>query len=267
MAQPMPDEAAYTYYYDRHPTEEDLMSESPPHAWLIHYLMEVLYCLFHGRVSAIHENYAMYYSDEEHEQPIVPDIAIMKGIKRRTKRSYRINIDGPIPQVVFEIASEETWRRDLMEKPHIYGDIGIKEYYAFDPYEPLLPLSSKQGGPLFGWHRDARTGLMREVALKPSGIWSPGLDSYLVPDGEYLRLYDRSGNRRLTEAEQETKRADEEARRADEEAWHAKQEARRAKLADQRAKLADQRADEEARQKQIFAEKLRSMGIDPDQLL
>jgi hypothetical protein len=122
-------------------------------------------------------------------------------------------------------------------------------------------LKSKQ---LFGWHRDPRTGLMREVTSGPSGMWSPQLDSYLAPEGEYLRLYDRSGHMRLTEAEQET-------RRADGEAW---QEARRARQADLRARQAELRAIEEAQrakqalqQRQLLAEKLRSMCIDPDQLV
>jgi hypothetical protein len=201
MAQPMRDEAEYTYYYDRHFTEEDLMSDSPLHAWVIHYLMDVLYCLFHGRVSATHENYAMYYSDEEYEHPIVPDIAIMKGIQRRTKRSYRMDIDGPVPQIMFEIAFEETWRRDLLEKPRILWKHRRRGILCFYPNDPWLPLSRKEGQCLFGWHRDAHTGLMREVALGPSGIWSPQLGSYLLPDGEYLRLYDRFGNQRLTQAE------------------------------------------------------------------
>jgi hypothetical protein len=46
-----------------------------------------------------------------------------------------------------------------------------------------------------------------------------------VPDGKYLRLFDRFGNLRLT------------------------------------------RADAEAEKASIFAEKLRSLGIDPDKLL
>lgn len=50
------------------------------------------------------------------------------------------------------------------------------------------------------------------------------LDSWLVPDEQYLRLYDNHGQLRLTREEAEAKRAD------------------------------------------ALAEKLRSLGIDPDQL-
>jgi len=55
-------------------------------------------------------------------------------------------------------------------------------------------------------------------------LWSTELDIWLVPDGPYLRLYDRDGQMRLTGEEEEARRAD------------------------------------------ILAEKLRSLGINPDQL-
>lgn len=63
-------------------------------------------------------------------------------------------------------------------------------------------------------------------------VWSFYLNSFLVPDGQYLRLYDRYGQMRLTKDEAETLRAEVEARKS-----------------------------------QAFAEKLRSLGIDPDQIL
>lgn len=76
-------------------------------------------------------------------------------------------------------------------------------------------------------------------------LWSFHLNSFLVPDGQYLRLYDRYGRLRLTKDEAEALRADAEA------------EARR---------IETLRADAEARKSQAFAEKLRSLGIDPDQI-
>jgi hypothetical protein len=63
------------------------------------------------------------------------------------------------------------------------------------------------------------------------GLWSPELESWLVPDGKVLRLFDKAGQRRLTEAEAEVV---------------ARQEA-------------------EARLAELLCE-LRERGIDPDQL-
>lgn len=231
MAEPRQD--GVVYYYDIHPTEEDLMGEAPPHARLVHYLMEVLAWQFRGQLCALYENYNFYQTDDTYEYPLAPDIAVIKGVLEDSAPSWRVGVNRPAPQVVFEIASRETWKRDLHEKPAAYAEIGVKEYYAYDPGEPPLLLSRRKGRRLFGWQRDGATGQLRELAPGSGGrLWSPQLESFLVPDGKYVRLYDRFGSMRLTQGEAEAHRAEEAVERI-----------------------------------RILAEKLRSLGIDPDQLL
>ncbi len=48
------------YYYDFHPTEEDLMGETSVHATLVHYLIEVLTWLLEGQTCAVYENLNFY---------------------------------------------------------------------------------------------------------------------------------------------------------------------------------------------------------------
>ena len=102
------------YYYDFHPTEEDLMGETSVHATLVHYLIEVLTWLLHGQVCAVYENLNFYQTSNPKEYPLAPDIAIIKGVTFQHVRSWRTGKTGPAPQVVFEIASRET---DYV-KPH-----------------------------------------------------------------------------------------------------------------------------------------------------
>ena len=138
---------------------------------------------------------------------------------------------GPTPQVVFEIASDETWRKDLLDKPRKYADIGVQEYFAYDPNE--VPLPASKGRRLFGWRLDPASQSMKEIQPRSDGaMWSQHLESWLVPGGAMLRLYDTQGQMRLTGMEAEAKQKEIEAARA-----------------------------------QIFAEKLRSLGVDPDQLI
>jgi hypothetical protein len=194
------------------------------------------------------------------------------------------------------MASDKTWKRDLDEKPHVYAHIGVQEYYAFDPYEPPLPLSRRKGRRLFGWHLDTSIGLMRQVPPQPDGsLWSPQLNSWLRPEGMYLRLYDRSGRKRLTEKEVNKEQAETEAlarqaeaRRAEaatgwaeREAQARQAEAERAEAAIRQMQAETERAEREAeraerealraqeaiRQAQALAEKLRALGIDPEQPL
>src|SRR6266567_2123928 len=121
------------YYYDSHPTLEDLMGETSIHAELVRYLMLVLTRLFRGQRCALYENLNFYQTPNPREYPLAPDIAVIKGVGFRHLRSWKVGKSGPAPHVVFEIASEETWKRDLDEKPLEYARMGVQEYFAYDP--------------------------------------------------------------------------------------------------------------------------------------
>ena len=87
MAKHIEDDAAY--YYDFHPTEEDLMGETSVHAALVHYLMEVLTWLFRGQVCAIYENLNFYQTTNPAEYPLAPDIAVLKQVDFQHLRSWK----------------------------------------------------------------------------------------------------------------------------------------------------------------------------------
>ncbi len=209
--------------------EEESMPESTVHADLIWYLVAVLRWLFRGELCRICENLAFLPPPEQPGLPVAPDIAIIKGVALGPLTSWRVQTTGPAPHVVFEILSAETWKKDLEEKPDIYGRLGVQEYFAYDPNpSPLAPATTAR---LFGWQRDPLSGRMAPLWPNYDGsLWSEELDSFLVPDEQLLRLTDRHRQLRLTEAEAEAA-----ARQA-----------------------AERRA-------QALAEKLRSLGVYPDQ--
>ncbi|MBV8695121.1 MAG: Uma2 family endonuclease [Ktedonobacteraceae bacterium] len=207
------DEVAY--YYDSHSTEKDLMGEPSFHSRLVHYLMNVLTKLFPAQTCSIHKNLNFYQTSDPNEYPLEPDIAVIKGVPFGRVRSWRVSKTGPAPQVIVEIGAQETWKKDLQEKPMQYMLMGVQEYFAYDPN--LRPLT-RDGRRLFGWRLDRAGRTMRELPLEPEGrLWSQQLESFLLPDNRYLRLYDSNGQLRLTRDE-------------------------------------------------ALAEKLRSLGIDPDQM-
>ena len=247
------------YYYDSHSTEEDLMGETSFHADLVNYLLDVLRCLFHGRLCAIYENLNFYQTSNPREYPLAPDIAVIPGVAHRRVRSWRVGKSSPAPQVVFEIASDETWHKDLEDKPAKYARMGVQEYFAYDPHD--VPLPASRNRRLFGWRLDQVSQTMREIPFGPNGsLWSHHLQSWLVPDGVILRLYDSGGHMRLTFAETEAQQRQMESRRAEAAIRQAEIEARRAEEEAQRANAAIQQA-------RALAEKLRSLGIDPDQIV
>src|SRR5205807_7666458 len=143
------------YYYDSHPTEEDLMGETSWHASLIDYLKAVLRWLFRGQACAIYDNLNFYQTRDTMEYPVAPDIAVIKGVDFRHLRSWRVGKTGPAPQVVFEIASEETWKKDVEEKPLKYALMGVQEYFFYDPDDSSSWKHSQRR--LIGWQYNKAT--------------------------------------------------------------------------------------------------------------
>lgn len=238
------------FYNDFSPFEEESMPETIPHAELVEYLVAVLKWLFRGHICAVCKNLAFFAPPELHIPPVAPDIAVIKGVPLQPVNSWRLGRTGPAPQVVFEILSAETWKKDVEEKPVTYAHMGIQEYFAYDPNFPPVAATT---GRLFGWRLDPLSQRMAPLTPNEGNyLWSRELDSYLVPDDELLRLYDRNHQMRLTEAEARTRQAEAEA----EARWAAERQAR--------AEAEARRAAE--KQARILLEKLRSLGVDPDQL-
>jgi Uma2 family endonuclease len=232
------------YYYDLHPTPEDLMGDNAGHSWLVRYLLDVLDWQFRAERWFVVGNLNLYRTTDPHEPPITPDVALFKGVIVRPEERSRISSwwihppENPPPAVVFEVASAGTWKTDVQLEPERYAERGIREYFYSDP-QTNEPEDSRR---LRGWQMTGgEPGELR--ASEYGSIWSEELESWLAPAGSELHLYDRAGHRRLTEAEAADERAEREARRAESE---------------QAAKEAERAAKEKA------WERLRELGIDPE---
>lgn len=200
------------YYYDLNSTREDLMGDNQLQDSLIRYLVPVLERLFKVEGWYIACNLNIYRTLNRKEPPITPDIAVFIGVVLAEEpgdfvRSWSLALPGHSPpSVVFEMASEKTWRKDVKLKPGRYARIGVPEHIFYDP----RPGRYTSHPRLRGWH--TIDGEAHEMVCDERGwLWNGELESWLAPDGKFLRLYDRTGNLRLTG--EETERA------AKERAW------------------------------------------------
>lgn len=198
------------YYYDYHPTKEDLMAESVVQFNLIQYLILVLRWLYHTEGWFIASNLNIYETTNSIEYPLAPDVAVFKGLviseeEQATLRSWKIlPPDQPAPTVVFEVCSDATWRDDLKLKPEQYQEMGVKEYFAYDPNQPGVWRINRKPTDLRlrGWRYNGEE--IVEIPRDARGwMWSQELEKWLVPDGKLLLIYDHNEKRCLTEAEAE----------------------------------------------------------------
>jgi Uma2 family endonuclease len=128
-------------------------------------------------------NILMYYEQGNPKGRRDPDILVAKEVGTHKRRSFRFWEETHKPCTLFEIASRKTWKQDSGEKRTLYEQLGIPEYFLFDPEGKYLK-PSLQGFRL-------RKG--NYVPLKPAAngsLVSKQLGVRLVPEGEMLRLVD-----------------------------------------------------------------------------
>jgi Uma2 family endonuclease len=195
-------------------------------------------------------NIFVYYKEGDPRKQVSPDVLVVKGVEKKRRRTYQIWSEGKTLDLVIEVTSRKTRREDTDFKKKLYQQLGVKEYYLFDPTGDYLK-ERLCGYRLIG---------NRYVAVRlPKGtdrLYSDVLGLELVLVMDQLRLYDRQSQRFLLTPDEtaEAQRQAEEARRqADaarqraEDAQHQEQLARqRAEDAQHQEQLARQQAQEEA---------------------
>jgi len=217
------------------------------------YTTEALRLWFEAQANVyVSGNLFIRYMDNNIEKRIAPDTFVVFGMSKEDRVSYKIYEEGEkAPDFVLEITSKGTVTKDREQNPLIYRDLGVKEYFQYDPTGEYLKPTSLQGVRLEQGKYEAIA-----VSVLPDDILSLhsevlGLDLHLYPDRGF-RFYDPISNQvLLSYAEAERARFQAELERSFE----------------QQARLqAEAIADQERQQKEKLANYLRSLGINPDEI-
>ena len=144
----------------------------------------------------------MYYRMNDNRTRVAPDVFVVIGATGKHYRdSWIVWREGKAPDFVMEIASSSTWRRDAAEKRDIYAEMGVSEYWRYDPtgafflpelvgerlaggvYQPI-PLETDADGILRG----------RSDVLTLDICARPGLELRLYDpqSGQWLRTHQES---------------------------------------------------------------------------
>ena len=170
----------------------------------------------------------VYYRMNDNSTRVAPDVYAVFGVSGNHPRdSWIIWREGKAPDFVLEIASPSTWQRDATEKRSIYADMGVAEYWRFDPtgecFTPALAAERLVEGEYTPMSlTEDSEGVLRchsEVL---------GLDICVMPDLEF-RLYDPASGQLLRNHREEAS-----ARQAAEAAHQAVEAARQAAEAENR---------------------------------
>jgi Uma2 family endonuclease len=190
------------------------MSETDRHRKLIIGLLHALEEFFRNKPKVyVSGNIFVYYRDENGEQqPVSPDIFVVRGVEKKERRIYKIDAEGKAPEVVIELISRTTTVEDYVTKRHIYAQLGVREYFIFDPFREAQPAA------LAGFRLENGAYVPMTVARSNGTLYlrSKILGLELRVEKSQLRLYDpKTGERLRTpeEAEDELREAQAEVAR------------------------------------------------------
>ncbi len=219
---------------------------------------------------------------------VIPDGFLSVGVPRhkrdgRGRLSYVLQEENNIvPILALEIVSK-TYGQEYHQKFQDYERLGVEYYLIYNPeysqrdrHQPFelykLVNGSYQrqdGEPI--WLPEIGLGIGR-VQGKLGGIereWLTWHDefgrAYLLPH-QTIRQLEVQLEQEQQETFRQRQRAEQESQRAEQERQRAEQESQRAEQTEQMLQLEQQRAEQERLEKLRLREKLRQLGVDPDEL-
>ncbi len=213
---------------------EDAMPEGNLARWLANYVVEtILRVVGVLQRHAVYANLPIYYVEGDPRRHVSPDAFFLVGVPFNPElESYRLWENRVVPCVTFEILSRGSKKKDRVKNRAIYAELGIEEYYWFDPKKATLQalrLEPASGAYVeiqpdsAGRFHSPRLGLDVGVEGKLLGLYRQG--QYLLPSEELLtKLGDEIATLRgaLVASEQEIAARDQEIAARDRDLAEAK---------------------------------------------
>jgi Uma2 family endonuclease len=227
-------------------TDGTPMSETDPHTSAVIWLRQALKDFFARSPDVyVASQLMVYYEQGNPAGHRDPDVMVVRGVGRHRRISFRVWEEGTLPCVVFEIASDSTWREDLGPKRDLYARLGIAEYFLFAPEGRMLD-------PRLQGFRLENGVYVPLTAAADGALESAELGLRLLPERRMLRLINLATGRRIptrSERSRRSARRAREARRlANEVNRRADESSRQVDVARHEADEARRRADEATRQ-------------------
>lgn len=146
-------------------------------------------------------NLLVYYIEGNPAKCFAPDVFVVRGVPKGERRIYKLWEEGVAPQIIIELTSRKTWKEDLQTKWRLYEELGVQEYFIFDPEYDYLD------DPLVGYRLE--NGKYVELEIKDGRAKSEVLGLELVNTGETLRLFDPNSNQVLPTPQEAQERVSE----------------------------------------------------------
>ncbi len=114
------------------------MGETDLHRdWMVR-LLEIFRQRYIGQQVYIASDLLLYYVEGTPTKYVVPDCFVVLNCDPQRRRTFQTWKEGRVPDVVFEVTSRSTSSVDYIEKLAIYEQMGVQEYFLYDPTADYL---------------------------------------------------------------------------------------------------------------------------------
>ena len=171
------------------------LAENDAQLHAILYAVSALRVYFAARADVyVSGDLLIYYEEGNPRVAVAPDAFVVFGVEDRVRMNYKVWEEGKGPAFVLEVASWSTWREDVGRKLGVYAELGVTEYFLYDPRgEYLAP--RLQGHRLVGGGYEGQVSV--ESIDRTLTLRSETLGLELRAKGGELRFHDPATGRNL----------------------------------------------------------------------
>ncbi|MGB6296680.1 MAG: Uma2 family endonuclease [Rivularia sp. (in: cyanobacteria)] len=109
------------------------LAETYVHLYAILVTLEILKQYLQAQQATVLADQFLYYAQGFPRLRVAPDVMVIFNVAPGGRDNYKIWEEKQVPSVIFEITSEGTKDRDTGYKKTLYEQLGVKEYWLFDP--------------------------------------------------------------------------------------------------------------------------------------
>jgi hypothetical protein len=161
------------------------LAESYSHLYAILTTLEVLKQYLSDRLATVLADQFLYYSPGYPKLRVAPDVMVIFDVAKGGRDNYKIWEEKRVPKVIFEITSAGMRNQDLEFKKNLYQQLGVEEYWLFDPRGGWIPEQ------LIGYR------LYRDIYEPITDDRSQPLNLRVVPEGELIGFYRQDTGEKL----------------------------------------------------------------------
>jgi len=119
--------------------DNEPLAESYEHLRSIFNIFSCLTQYLTGQQATVLSNQFLFYIQGFPRARVAPDVMVIFDVAPGGRPNYKIWEEGQVPKVIFEITSPSTRSRDQEFKYYLYEQLGVSEYWLFDPNGEWIP--------------------------------------------------------------------------------------------------------------------------------